>query len=139
MSNIELFAASKGLKSAARWRRAYEEALQAKSIRGVCSALNQLRRSVALSRDDIFAVVAVEAKFMAEVEAIARESSVEDVVEGAYTLAGGRLFRESERLFAMVPRENVVAHPDFVGLYASGAAMAEELRAVFQSLGIATC
>lgn len=133
---IDMFAASKKLRSAARWRRMYEEALRDGAITNVCLALNQMGQSIRVARGDLFVQVVVEAEPMAAVEALAQESSVDDVVEGAFTLAGGRLYRESERLFVLAPREVVTAHPDFSGLYGSGAAMGNEMREVFRRLGI---
>lgn len=133
---IPMFAAAERLRSAARWRTMYAESLEARDLRRAAVALNQLGQAICVARDDIYSNVVVEEEHLRAFEALARTSSADDVAEAGYTLFGGRLFAEAERVFRLLPTEVVAAHPDFSGLYRSGAAMSPEARAVFLRLGI---
>ena len=68
---------------------------------------------------------------MAAVEALAKESSVDDVVEGAFTLAGGRLYRESERLFVLA---GIVGDEELIDTLEGFAGLAPEEEAPTLSL-----
>lgn len=133
---IPMFAAAKKLRSAARWRKMYAESLEARDIRRAASALNSLGQAISLAREDVFANVVIEEDHFRQFEALARTSKAEDVAEAGYTLFGGRLFAEAERVLRLLPTEVVATHPDFSGLYASGAAMSPDARDVFVRLGI---